>query len=146
MKTLWEPVLPKHEVLSSFEHIFPKFIYRNNWLPMNKIEITSIIIISDILTDWKFIKLLNISVICCFPDSTFRCPVTIYVSFDVQMSFHIYNSKLDDHDIRIYLIELEIKDTTDTAQSVDNDGQLRTKYTISVFLLWTFHFYLTTFQ
>ena len=60
---------------------------------------------------------------------------------------------------RIYPIELEIKDTTDTARSasylnlhleIDSEGRLRTKpydtEMISIFLLWTVHFYVATSQ
>jgi hypothetical protein len=60
---------------------------------------------------------------------------------------------------RIYPIELEIKDTTDTDSSasyldlhleIDSEGRLRTKFytkeIISIFPLWTFHLYVATFQ
>ena len=60
---------------------------------------------------------------------------------------------------RIYPIELEIKDTTDTARSasylnlhleIDSEGRLRTKpydtEMISIFILWTVHFYVATSQ
>jgi len=64
------------------------------------------------------------------------------------------NSRFCDFVDRIYPIELEIKDTTDTDRSasyldlhleIDSEGRLRTKFTtkemISIFPLWTFHLY-----
>ena len=71
------------------------------------------------------------------------------------------NSRFGDFVNRIYPIELEIKDTTDTDRSVsyldlhldiDSEGRLRTKLhdftkeMISIFPSWTFHSYVATFQ
>jgi hypothetical protein len=56
---------------------------------------------------------------------------------------------------RIYPIELEIKDTTDTDRfasclglhlEVDSEEWLRTKQMVSIFPLWTFHLYVSTIQ
>ena len=69
------------------------------------------------------------------------------------------NSRFGDFIDRIYPIELEIKDTTDTDRSasyldlhldIDSEGRLRTKLydkgDVSIFPLWTFHLYVATFQ
>ena len=69
------------------------------------------------------------------------------------------NSRFGDFVDRIYPIELEIKDTTDTDRSdsyldlrleVDSEGRLRTtlydRRDDSNFPLWTFHLYVATFQ
>ena len=69
------------------------------------------------------------------------------------------NSRYGDFVDRIYPIELEIKDTTDTDMSasyldlhlaIDSEGRLRRNFTtkemISIFPLWTFHLYVATFK
>jgi len=69
------------------------------------------------------------------------------------------NSRFGDFVDRIYPIELEIKDTTDTDMSasyldlhikIESDRRLRTKLydkeMISIFPLWTFHLYVAIFQ
>ena len=69
------------------------------------------------------------------------------------------NSRIGDFGVSIYIVELEIKYTTDAARcasdldwylKIDSDCRLRTKLynkqMISIFLLWTFHLYLGTFQ
>ena len=65
------------------------------------------------------------------------------------------NCKFGDFVDRIYTIELEINDTTDTARSssyldlhleIDNEPNFTTKEMISIFSLWTIHLYEATFQ
>ena len=80
---------------------------------------------------------------------------------NIEDVLSLNNSRFGDCVYRIYPIELEIKDTTDTNWSasyldlhieIDSEGRfLRTKLydkkeIISIFPLWTFHLHVATFQ
>ena len=83
------------------------------------------------------------SVLVCYPDFVFcpwiyefeqRCTTVAFIYIDDVLSLN--NSKFGDYVERIYPIELEMKDTTDTVKSasyldlhleIDNEGRLKTK-------------------
>jgi hypothetical protein len=80
-------------------------------------------------------------------------------SYISTFRYIINNSRFGDFVDRIYPNELEIKDTTDTDRSVsyldlhleiNSEWRLRMKlydkWGISIFLLWTIHLYVATFQ
>ena len=86
-------------------------------------------------------------------------PLSILTFCYIDDVLSLNNSRFGDLVDRIYPIELEIKDTTDTDRSasyldlhlkIDSEGRLRTKLYDKrddlKFPLWTFHSYVATFQ